>query len=91
MEACLKLENNKFIHTNLTYKNGLLFMKVSNSYNGTIKKSGKELATSKTDKSLHGLGLKNVRKALSHYNGTLEISTENTNFTVSAILYINPE
>lgn len=88
IEACMKLENNRYININMTYWNGLLIIRISNSYNGTIKKSGRKLATLKTNKSMHGLGLKNVRYALSHYNGTLEINTEDMKFTVSAIIYV---
>lgn len=89
IEACLKLEKNRYIRTNVTYRNGLLLIKISNSFNGAIKKSGKKLTTLKADKSLHGLGLKNVQNALSHYNGTLKTDTDGTKFTASAILYIN--
>ena len=89
MDACSHLENNRYIHTSLTYHNGLLLIQISNSYNGIIKKSGRKLATLKADKSLHGLGLKNVQTALNAYNGTLEINVGETEFNVSAIMYVN--
>lgn len=89
IEACCKLEDSRYINTSLAYRNGLFLIKVSNRYDGIIKKSGKKLATLKPDKSLHGLGLKNVQNALSHYNGTLEINAQDTEFTTTAILYIN--
>lgn len=77
------------LFSSLSYRNGLLLLRISNSYNGIIKKSGRKLATLKADKSLHGLGLKNVQTALKAYNGTLEINAGETEFNVSAIMYIN--
>lgn len=90
IEACLKLEDNKYIHLNLNYSRGILFISIANSYNGSLKKgSNSNIITSKKDKSLHGLGLKNIQNALEHYDGSLEIKTSATEFEIFIIMYIS--
>lgn len=88
IEACLKLENKRYINVTLSYKCGLLFIVVSNSYNGIIKKSGKSFTSLKTDKSLHGLGLKNIQKVLKRYNGTFDTEITDNEFKAKVVMYI---
>lgn len=89
IEACLKLESDRYIKVQLTYQRGLFIISIANSFDGSIKKSGKKLATLKSDISSHGLGLSNVEKVLSHYNGTLDFSAIDTEFSISVVMYID--
>lgn len=89
MEACMKLEKNRYIHMQLGYNCGILMISVRNSYNGSIKKgSGNTPATSKKDKSLHGIGLANIKNALNRCHGTLEITADASEFCASAMMYV---
>lgn len=90
IEACLKLEDKRYIDLKLNYNRGILFISIANSYNGSLKKGiNSNLLTSKKDKSLHGLGLKNIQNALGHYNGTFEVKTTAAEFKAFIIMYIS--
>ena len=43
--------------------------------------------TTKKDKSEHGLGLKNIEKAVKNYNGYMKIENNNQFFELSFVLY----
>lgn len=91
IEACLKLDTKRNIHLILSYNRGIFFISVKNSYNGFLKKNGNNnFTTSKKDTSIHGIGLKNVRNTLSHYDGTMKFKTTDTKFEICVIMYINP-
>lgn len=45
--------------------------------------------TSKADKRHHGWGLKNVRKIVQKYHGSLEYKVENHSFVVTAMLFFD--
>ena len=45
--------------------------------------------TSKADKRHHGWGLKNVKKIVQKYHGSLEYKVENHSFVVTAMLFFN--
>lgn len=89
IEACSKLSSDKYIKVDINYKKGILFIFISNNYNGTTKKNGSNFVTLKSNSSLHGLGLKNVQKSISNYNGTLEINETSSEFNVFVMLYVN--
>ena len=47
------------------------------------------VVTSKPDKRHHGWGLKNVKKIVQKYHGSLEYKVENHSFVVTAMLFFN--
>lgn len=89
IEACSKLSTDKYIKVNVSYKKGILLIFISNNYNGTVNKNGTKFITLKSNKSLHGLGLKNVQKVISNYKGTLEINETSSEFNVSVMIYVD--
>lgn len=89
IEACSKLSTEKYIKVNMNYKKGIFLIFVSNNYNGIAEKNGTKFITLKSNKSLHGLGLKNVQKTISKYNGTLEINETSTEFNVSTMMFVD--
>lgn len=80
IEACCALPKGaRYIHVLLRKENGILFYRVQNSWDGSEKLHlhGK----------FHGYGLDNVRKCVSRYNGSVNI-TKNTDLFTTGI-YLN--
>lgn len=88
IEASQKTEE-KYMEVELLYMKGLLKIKIINSYDKEklIMKSG-EFITTKRDKSIHGIGLSNVKKIVEKYNGILDIEQQNNRFCVSLVMYL---
>ncbi|MCL2577956.1 MAG: GHKL domain-containing protein [Defluviitaleaceae bacterium] len=80
----------KKLTLDIRYNKGGVHVYVKNSHSGNIDRS--ENGQIKTTKkgNAHGYGLKNVRKSIEKYNGDLEITTTETEFTVEAFLYVLP-
>lgn len=85
IEATSKANNNKYIKIKLISKNNMLICKIINSIDENVH-INKTFATTKKDKSCHGIGLKNVTNAIKKYNGELSIDYTNFTFIVSFIL-----
>ena len=67
--------------------NNNLFIKITNPYEGTIKfKNGLPLTTKK-DKSMHGIGLKSIKKLVEDKNGYFKIAVTDNIFTLELLLY----
>lgn len=70
---------------------GVLYIKLTNAYDGVvnIERTADALRyrTRKQDSTLHGLGLESVRATVEKYHGYLEISHQDKQFTVEAVLY----
>ncbi len=62
----------RFINLTIRRINDMLVIKVENGCSATPVMADGDLQTSKTDKALHGWGLKSVRTAAEHYDGTVE-------------------
>lgn len=71
----------------LNYDTGLLFIDVCNTYEGEIEVYKEIYLTTKMDSKNHGIGLQNVKKIVEEYNGTLEITHDNSIFDVKIMLY----
>lgn len=72
IEACLKTESKRFIKVDIWQKESLVFFKVINSAEKNPFDSHHNLFTTKNDKSMHGLGIKNIRETSEKYNGSLK-------------------
>ncbi len=71
----------------ISYQKGMLLIHVSNSYNGDVQYENGELVTTKEEKTDHGRGLHNVRKAAEKYQGALRLKHNASTFTAEVILY----
>ncbi|MCM1544081.1 MAG: GHKL domain-containing protein [Ruminococcus sp.] len=78
IEACEKVTGEKKIEIESTIVNGFLILSVSNS---TVSDENPKLKTTKKDKRNHGIGLKNVERAVKKYGGAMSMSCENNIFT----------
>lgn len=86
IEACSKVEFNKYIEIKLLSKNNMLICKISNSIDNNIK-INKDFKTTKSNSLDHGIGLKNIKNSINKYNGELSISYTDSLFEISFILF----
>jgi len=89
INAAAKALDEKRIKAIVKYKRGRVIAQISNSYNGQLKYVGTELATTAEDRESHGIGIKNVKAALSRYNGEIEIEHTESVFTVTLLMFVD--
>ena len=88
IEGTLKRQHGRKININIVYRKGNLFIKITNSYAGDIKRNWHgRLISTKPEPINHGLGLASIEKAVSKYNGLLNIDTGEEEFTLTVLLY----
>ena len=82
IEACLNLEEERFIKLMIEQKENLLFIKIQNSIAKIpiIKKN--LIQSTKSNRNTHGYGLKNVRDIVNKYDGVMLLSAEENIFRV---------
>ncbi len=84
IEACEKVEEQKYIKIKLILESNKLTLSIKNSYNGKLIRMGDQLCTSKEmDIENHGYGLKNVIKVVQDNDGDYVIRTTETEFYIS--------
>ena len=79
----------RFINLTIRRINDMLVIKVENGCSSQPAVANGILQTSKTDKALHGWGLKSVRTAAERYDGTIE--TEYSDHTFRAVVTLSFE
>ena len=79
----------RFINLTIRRINDMLIVKVENGCSVAPSSADGDLQTSKNDKSLHGWGLRSVRTAADHYDGTIE--TEYSDHTFRAVVTLSFE
>lgn len=85
IEAASKAEE-KFINISIELDRSVLYISLSNSYDGKLKFAGHKLLTTKNLEN-HGLGLSSVERSIEKYNGTINIHHDDKVFYVDALLY----
>ena len=83
IEACEKVSGTKKIEIESGEANGFMILSVSNP---TVNGANPKFRTTKKDKLNHGIGLKNVERAIKKYNGTLDLSKNGELFTANVRL-----
>lgn len=86
-EAICKCDK-KEIQAVMKYDRGILFIKISNTYNGIIVQKGGELSSTKRENKDHGIGLASVRRMVEKYNGDIRIEYTDEEFIVRIVMYI---
>jgi len=69
-------------------RDSYLSILITNSINDSVLRDNKELATSKSDKELHGIGIKSVEAIVKKYDGMVKFYEENGEFCCHILLYI---
>ena len=78
----------KIITVTVEYERQNLYIAMSNPYAGSLEYSGSgDLKTKKENKSLHGIGLRNIEETIKKYDGLMDISTQNGCFNLKIILF----
>lgn len=72
IEACAKVENNKYIKFSLSRYNGFLLIDLENSFDGIYKKSGNKFLSTK--KQHNGVGISSIATSVSKYDGFFSAS-----------------
>lgn len=78
----------KEIQAVMKYDRGILFIKISNTYNGVIEQKGGEFSSTKQDNKDHGIGLASVRRMVEKYSGDMHIEYTDEEFIVRIAMYI---
>lgn len=89
MEATVKLDNieDRFIRVYIREMKGQLYISVTNSVGGEVKKIGLEYITTKLGLN-HGFGLKRIDSIVHKYNGFINRQNEEGVFATEVILPI---
>lgn len=89
-EAVISLtEMNRWIEIKLAKVHQMFFISISNTTKGSPSfRNGKLQTTKKENSYIHGIGLQNVERSLSKYNGILEIHFDKNIFTAKATLFL---
>lgn len=89
MEAAVKLDNieDRFIRVYIREMKGQLYVSITNSVGGEVKKIGLEYITTKLGMN-HGFGLKRIDSIVGKYNGFINRQNEEGVFATEIILPI---
>lgn len=90
IEACQQVEplENRFIRISGGQAANCLLIRTENSYSSVQLPLTGLPDTSKSDKFLHGFGLRNIKRVLDKYQGTLTLSAQDGTFTASILIPI---
>lgn len=89
LQALQKLKDNKKLNIKMTYKKGILLMRIQNTYNGIVKYENGELITTKENHDQHGYGMKNVETAAAKYDGICQVTHDENIFQSEVLLYMD--
>ena len=84
IEACAPISGDRKISIQLIQKGSMLFYEIRNIFD-------RDKPAQKKDQKLHGLGLKNVRRCIDKYKGTMNIENAGLEFAVSIHMNIPVE
>lgn len=91
LEACEKIEERqRWIQVTLEKKGKMVLLEVANSIDEMPKQKDGQWITSKTDKSIHGYGLKSVRRIVDKYEGDFSCQIKESAF-YAAVTFFDTE
>lgn len=88
IEAASRTED-KRLDVDIELRQGVMRIRIENSYNGKTEMRHQKMFTTKKGKGLHGIGLENVRKIVEKYDGIMEIRPDGGTFRVMLLLYMS--
>lgn len=83
-----KQSNEKMLKVRIVFQKGILQIEIENSFHGKLVREQGRFLTTKLDKTVHGIGLNNVRKIVEKNNGLMEVYPEKDIFYVRIMLYL---
>ncbi len=89
IEACSQgsAQQDKWIKIILRNINNMLIIKIQNSLFNELHIENKSLKTTKNDTKLHGWGVKSVESTAEKYEGTVQYSFTESDFTIVVVLH----
>lgn len=85
----------KLLDIQINYRRGMLLIQMKNSYCGTLIRAGEQYLSTKENcaegQQVHGLGMKNVKRIVQKYNGSIEVRDEGQLFDVRILMYVPME
>lgn len=78
----------KYLGVTMYTKNGMLFLRIENSFSGDIIKVGSRFRSTQKNGESHGQGLENVRRMVELCKGEMEIHAAGNLFQVEVLLYL---
>lgn len=84
IEACLKIEDDvpKIICIAVRQKGGFLFISITNPICENVDIKGNNIVSTKSDRTMHGIGLYSIKSVVRKYDGHLNLSCDNNIFTI---------
>lgn len=87
IEALAKVSKNKRkLSVKARCTNHFFSYEISNYKENEILKKRDKFLSSKPDQAFHGIGLDNIKRIVASYDGTLDISYDDTSFTVTILI-----
>ena len=86
VKAVREASGDKKLSLDISVSKGNLIILVDNSYSGNLVINDGQLQSTKEEKHKHGMGIKNIEKAVQKYGGELYIDYNENVFSVSAII-----
>lgn len=86
--AAKSVQDKKYIKIQVISENSVIYIQVENSYTGNLHLDEKRFLTTKSDPSMHGFGLSNVKKTVKKYHGNIKFHHTNQLFSVEVLLYL---
>lgn len=77
---------NPYISILMKYVKGALLIEISNTHSNTIVMRNNEMISTKKDKTIHGYGIRNVKKVLSKYEHSLVFEDNENIFEVRVMI-----
>ena len=88
IEACEKIDSGeKFINVKIEKQQQLLFLEIANSIKEEPQFQNNKLVTMKSEKSLHGYGLKSVKRIIDKYEGIISYQAKDRAFVVKLTFF----
>ena len=86
LEGCNRVEGKKWIQFSVKREGQAISVKMENSCLANL--DVKHLLTMKADRSMHGIGLKNIRYVVNKYDGVMEYGCKDGVFSTQIIIIL---
>lgn len=79
----------QYLHLEIYSEKSLMYITIENSFDGNINVENGKILSRKLDKARHGYGLKNVKRIVKKYNGTMDVRYTEKRFHVNIMVYLS--
>ncbi|MBE6879282.1 MAG: GHKL domain-containing protein [Ruminococcaceae bacterium] len=88
IEAAKKADEDKRdITLTVGTQHDMLYISCHNFHSNDIKEQGDRLMTTKSDTSMHGIGLSRIKTVAAKYGGTVKVSYDEANFMIEVLIH----